>query len=935
MRQAWARVFWTLLSCLFPVFAMAEETTSVTFTPPASDQSVVYLEDIFGVVDGVLHGTGSQILGTMFGVFNAAVLALGGIVIMYIILVSTMNTAHEGQMLGQKWSSIWVPVRATIGLALLIPKASGYCLMQIFVMWVVVQGAGVADKIWSVALDYLNQGGVIIQANMDPSTSAHAGGNDIANGASTILYGQVCMVAIQTQLETARSHYLDHKKTDYGPCTDGVLSPMKDFCEQSVPDFLSTVDPVSVYSADPTKTDAYTVTMPNFDGDSIYHSFNGVCGTISWAPMDSQSLNKVDNNISSISDSDMETLAKSRAAAVEQMYLTLSTTSRTIVSNDPQINIQQGHDTSDDATDAADDQFGVPEKDSKSVCTSASDYCPGWGQDSGSTAPVLLDGTELQDAIADYNAVMMPALKLISDANDKDNANEERKFIQKAEDRGWILAGSYFFDLALINGNATTNANTTDEASGLGESKFNLDDLDAAYGSNDECSDKFTDLCLFFNKKTTDIEQIKVLFQGDPGNAVPKPSFKSDAKFSAYSGTKASTMFGYASNGMLIDLAEQEGIEPVKIEFKVTFELDNLFKMPSALKISCTRFPWSVACDVQKTVNNIYKDLVWKTADDFIGKAIDSVPGLVDSWIVDPISGMLDSFQIGTQTLMDPGVNPIVALAKLGSSYINFGMTTWVTATGLAVAGSFYPTTYAIIMTIMPLFLTWMGILFTMGFLMAYFIPFLPYMIFTFGAIGWLIAVIESMVAAPIVALGIAHPEGHDALGKSEQGLMILLNVFLRPAMMIVGYIAAISLSFVGVWIMNAGFENVLSYLQSDDIWNNQNLFEPIPWAAIFGYFFANILYTMMYLTIVQKSFTLIAVLPDKVLRWIGGQPEQTGQETTQWSEEGKVKIGEHGKATADAGGAMQSQFSGHVDKAATAKKKGGAKGTATAKPGK
>lgn len=71
-------------------------------------------------------------MGSMFGVFNSAVLALGGIIIMYTLMVSTMNTAHEGQMLGQKWSSIWIPLRSTFGLALLIPKASGYCMMQVF-----------------------------------------------------------------------------------------------------------------------------------------------------------------------------------------------------------------------------------------------------------------------------------------------------------------------------------------------------------------------------------------------------------------------------------------------------------------------------------------------------------------------------------------------------------------------------------------------------------------------------------------------------------------------------------------------------------------------------------------------------------------------------------------------------------------------------------
>ena len=177
-----------LLALLFPFCAYASTSNgSLSFAPPPSDVSVIFLGNIFGIVDGILHGTGSQIMGTMFGVFNSAVLALGGIVIMYTLIVSTMNTAQEGQMLGQKWSSIWIPLRSTLGLALLIPKASGYCLMQIFVMWVVVQGVGAADKVWSAALGYLNTGGVLVQAQMNPLTSLRSGNSSVASGARTVI----------------------------------------------------------------------------------------------------------------------------------------------------------------------------------------------------------------------------------------------------------------------------------------------------------------------------------------------------------------------------------------------------------------------------------------------------------------------------------------------------------------------------------------------------------------------------------------------------------------------------------------------------------------------------------------------------------------------------------------------------------------------------
>ncbi len=195
------KLLFTLFFTLFPILVFADDT--ITFAPPTTDYSVGYLAAMFGIVDGVLHGTGSQILGSIFEVFNAAVMALGGMIITYTMLVSTMNTAHEGEMLGKKWSSIWVPVRATAGFALLIPKASGYCLLQIFVMWVVVQGIGAADKLWNAALGYLNRGGVIIQQQGNPvaALTSTSPATVLMKGAMEILSGQVCMLTIQKTLE--------------------------------------------------------------------------------------------------------------------------------------------------------------------------------------------------------------------------------------------------------------------------------------------------------------------------------------------------------------------------------------------------------------------------------------------------------------------------------------------------------------------------------------------------------------------------------------------------------------------------------------------------------------------------------------------------------------------------------------------------------------
>jgi len=1004
MKNLWARLCTVLMSFILPSLAFAEETFSeaVSFSPPPSDISVTFLENIFGVVDGVLHGTGSQIMGEMFSVFNAAVLALGGIVIMYIILVSTMNTAHEGQMLGQKWSSIWVPVRATMGLALLIPKASGYCMMQIFVMWVVVQGIGVADKVWGAALDYLNRGGVIVKANMAPDISATAGGGSIGQGAATMLYGQVCMAGLQAQLERQRNTYLDAKENDAGRCYGDIDSDpdMKSFCEDSVPDFINSVDPMVAFNKDEGSADIDAM-MPSIHDGSVYEKLNGVCGTISWSPMAQDFIDKlqlpdgvsrpggggdapdksgpptkkwkkagksikkttnkatktikkgIQNNFNpgekfdtsdvksegkelntdmsdkrvggsirsldapkapsnklNFSKADVDIIKRSRAAAVTQMYLTLSTTARQMVSNDPQLN---GNGISDgDASAVADSQFGVPEKSSYSFCKDSSEDCPLWGQDDFSTAPVLLGGAEFQDAIADYNAVMAPALKLQNEMKNQSQAESERSFITDAKERGWITAGSYFYDLARLNGSG--NASTrTDQNSGLGDSTYKPSDLTDSFNDDNSCNEKakYAVLCDLFSKDDTKLRQVNALITGEgvaPSKLTPltKQDFNGTNTIDSEKGIGSTTVYGFVTNGMVIDLPGQEGLSGISMKVDIdldwsTYDSLDLKAFPE-YNFKCNKSTLWTGC-LAKPVISFVNDF-FNVFLSWMVMVLENIAKLFyKAFVVLPLEGFTYIFIQGMQAISSSGTNPIIGLAKMGSTYVNFAMDAWIVALGLqllTLIPPLGPFLLGFISLLMPFFLSWLAMMLSIGFITAYFVPFYPYMIFTFGSIAWIIAVIEAMVAAPIVALGIAHPEGHDALGKSEQGIMILLNVFLRPAMMIIGYIAGIALCFVSIWIMNAGFEQVLSYLKSDNIWAapSTSAITTITWSALFGYFFGAVMYTMLYVTLATKAFTLIAVLPDKVLRWIGGQAESTGQETMQWAEESKSKIGEAGQKT-------------------------------------
>lgn len=932
----------TVLLLVFPSLVLADN--SLNFAPPASDFSMVFLANLFGIVDGVLSGTGSQIMGSMFGVFNSAVLAIGGVIIMYTLMVSTMNTAHEGQMLGQKWSSIWIPVRSTMGLALLIPKASGYCLMQIFVMWIVVQGVGAADKVWNAALSYLNRGGVIIQAQqVNPATAltGNSSMGDIATGALNILAGQVCMLGLQTQLQNQRQAYLDQKAKNSGPCAGTPSATIAPFCNTAVPDFIGSVNAVSVQNANPSAT-SFSVSMPNLPTgtSSVYGFLNGICGSISWNNISSSSsvLAKATAAVGStaavgganLSSDELATAQMSRAIAIQQMYVDLASVAQTIIGNAPALSPSSSTSSSSSTTpyitNIATQQFGVPYTQNSTVCANYSNNCYTWGPTSGSSGgATLFNGTEFLNAINDYNGVMMPTLNLIAQINDAKTASDARAFINQASTQGWIMAGAYFFNLVKIQGSATMNSSQIDSNTGLEKSSFDAAKLLKAF-KDGQCTSDYAPLCAWFGGVATPLGYVQTLINA--GNSatntspIQKPTMSGSPRRNAILTQAATSVYGLANNSIMVQLPGQPGLKPLTFANSISFSVDtSIYTLPE-INFPCGEVKPFFSICLGAIIGNVFYNgiflFVYNALMTMFGQIINEV---VMAFLMIPLSGMADIFRQGVEVLAEPGANPVVALANMGVQYINFAGNLWMMLLGITVTSSLLPVLgvfiFALMSLAMPLLMAWVGVMVSIGFTTAYYIPILPYMIFTFGALGWLMSVIEAMVAAPIVALGVTHPEGHDAFGKGEAAIMILLNVFLRPSMMIIGYIAAIALSYVGVWILNSGFDTAIGFVQgqgrSAANWGASDLPSGSggysDWAGIYAFFFSILTYTTMYLVLVQKSFTLISVLPDKVLRWIGGNPESTGQESAQWA--GDVQKQHEGAATktGDAQGAIDKKL--------------------------
>ncbi len=197
-----------------------------------------------------------------------------------------------------------------------------------------------------------------------------------------------------------------------------------------------------------------------------------------------------------------------------------------------------------------------------------------------------------------------------------------------------------------------------------------------------------------------------------------------------------------------------------------------------------------------------------------------------------------------------------------------------------------------IFMFLMPLIWIVMGILVSLGATLGVYLPMIPYIVFTMGALGWLISTVEAMIAGPLVALGVLMPSHHhELLGEAKPALMLLFNIFLRPSLMIFGLMAAIMLSNIAVIMVNAGFGTVVSNLfdfagTGSAGGTTAAAFNPL------AMLFVLIAYVTLLIAVLNKCFAAIHIIPERVMRWIGGQGEQYGESEAVGEVKGAVSSG-------------------------------------------
>lgn len=208
------------------------------------------------------------------------------------------------------------------------------------------------------------------------------------------------------------------------------------------------------------------------------------------------------------------------------------------------------------------------------------------------------------------------------------------------------------------------------------------------------------------------------------------------------------------------------------------------------------------------------------------------------------------------------------------------------------------------------------------GYFMGIWIPMVPYFMFAIGVAGWVIAVIEATIASSLWAVMHMTPE-ESFIGSQKQGYLLLLSVFFRPALMVMGLVISMIAMSPIIQFVNWSFVVSFKVMQSNSV---TGLF------SIAGLLLA---YCFVITSILMLVFALPQSLPDRILRWIGAGIGDLGEQSTM----SRIESGASSQArtamvsAATRSAATRQGMNGTKDSVEKAQKVGGFNNEASARP--
>lgn len=169
-----------------------------------------------------------------------------------------------------------------------------------------------------------------------------------------------------------------------------------------------------------------------------------------------------------------------------------------------------------------------------------------------------------------------------------------------------------------------------------------------------------------------------------------------------------------------------------------------------------------------------------------------------------------------------------------------------------------------------PMLFTLLVPLLLIGAGLSLYLPMIPFITWFGAVMNWIIIVGEAIVAAPLWAMTHLGGEGDGMGQRTTHGYIFLLNVAVRPILMVIGFFFGGAVLQEGGTVLNMFFGIAVANAQFDSLTGI---------VSVIGYL---AIYFMLGANLIQTSFSLIFVVPDQVINWVGGLASPTlGRETT------------------------------------------------------
>ena len=167
------------------------------------------------------------------------------------------------------------------------------------------------------------------------------------------------------------------------------------------------------------------------------------------------------------------------------------------------------------------------------------------------------------------------------------------------------------------------------------------------------------------------------------------------------------------------------------------------------------------------------------------------------------------------------------------------------------------------------------GAIIIMGFMLAYYLPSLPFLIWVGACAGWLVSVVEAIFIAPLWGAMHLYPHGDKYTGKGAAGYSLLMSLAFRPMLIILGLLAShVLVQVTGIffnYIFATGMNLAIDYRSASYIDE----------AQMFGIIAIYAIYTIFMMGLITKLFGVITVIADKCMKWIGGAGAELGEYAT------------------------------------------------------